>query len=62
MDIQKKAKIVAERLEKLYLIEHKGGDPATIHFLADEILVRFIRDIGYPEITRAYKLIEKWYE
>ena len=46
-----------ERLEDLIEME----DVEKAHYLADKVLIDFIRNLGYTEVVDLWKQVEKWY-
>jgi hypothetical protein len=47
----------AAELEKLQTEKNKE----LAHVLADEVLLKFLSALGYPDIVTKYEKIEKWY-
>lgn len=54
---EEQALLVVEALKKL----QTGGDIEAEHGNADDILVAFLRSLGYDNIADEYDKIEKWY-
>ena len=54
-----------EAIRKLSELNVPDGDNEGIHLLADGILVKFIRENGYPEVAEAWldlrEDVEFWY-
>ena len=45
-----------QKIKKRY-----GGDIEQGHMHADDILVTFLKNLGYEDIVKAYEDILKWY-
>lgn len=56
MPAEKYNKIVDEMEELQYYRDKEQG-----HWLADQLLCKFVRDLGYDELIDAFEDIDKWY-
>ena len=36
------------------------GEPEMDHFLADDILCKLLVDLGYSDVVKEYRKVEKW--
>jgi len=52
-----KEEVVVEKLKIL----QKLGDTEIAHSMADELLLKFLSDLGYSKIVDEFNKIEKWY-
>lgn len=48
-------------VEELKELAERGTDPERDHARADEILMDFVRTLGFAEVAAAFDKIEKWY-
>lgn len=54
--------IEKEYLEKMEEINQKfGGDPETAHSVADDLLVKLLKELGFEKLVKEYKNVPKWY-
>jgi hypothetical protein len=55
---------LADAIDRPYSLEaYYDGDPSSCHAKADEILLAFIRGLGYDDVACAWEAISpKWYE
>lgn len=37
------------------------GDTEAAHSLADEVLCKLLRALGYADVIREYEKVDKWY-
>lgn len=44
-----------------YLIASPEGDAEVQHIHADEVMCKFLIELGFNDFVERYKLIEKWY-
>lgn len=49
-----------EALERLKELD-KSGDTEAAHADADEVLCELLIALGYEDVVRAYKKIDKWF-
>lgn len=65
MNIQmtKKVRDYNEILEEMKWIakESKDGDVEMLHLQADDLLINFLKSLGYKDLARAYNRVDKWY-
>ena len=47
--------------EAIALLPTDHGDPEAGHSKADDVLVKFLRSLGYNRLADAWDAIEKWY-
>ena len=43
------------------LLEAKNYDVEGGHMIADKILIKFLRSLGYDDVCDAWEQIDKWY-
>ncbi len=46
---------------KKLLIEQQENDAEPAHIVADDILCKFLSDLGYTDVVYEYEQISKWY-
>jgi len=51
---------VVKNLESLHS-KKTTGYPEAEHLRADEIIVQFLRDLGYKKVAEAWEEVDKWY-
>jgi hypothetical protein len=53
----------AEAIEEMEKVIRKFNedDPEVGHSQADDILCRFLMDLGYTDLVACYDKVEKWY-
>lgn len=49
---------VVDALEEL---QKPNGDTEILHSAADELVIQFIRSLGYDDIADAWQKVPKWY-
>lgn len=43
------------------LVKMGVGDPEMAHSFADEVLIAFLRGLGYGELCDEWEKVKKWY-
>jgi predicted GNAT family N-acyltransferase len=57
MTLDEKGRAIAHELRKM----KDARDPEMAHIEADEMLVKFVRELGFDEIADAFDDVPKWY-
>lgn len=41
--------------------ENRDGDVEVVHVHADEILCKFLRELGYADVVEEWEKVDRWY-